>query len=128
MKEAAIQKDVRLRFSELRAGVLLRYQVGLFYSPDGTPVKIGETGVSDLIGIIPHVITPEDVGRTVGVFVAAETKQVRDSTTKARKESQGNFMSMVKRFGGISGIVRSVGDIEDMVERKWDSEPMKKVQ
>lgn len=128
MRESTIQKDVRLRFSELRAGILLRYQVGLFYSPDGTPVKVGEPGVSDLIGIVPHVVTQEDVGRTIGVFVAAETKQVKDTTSKARKESQGNFMSLIKRFGGISGIVRSVSDIEDMVEKKWDSGPMKKVQ
>lgn len=121
MKEAAIQKSIRLRFSELRAGILLRYQVGLFYSPDGTPVKVGEPGVSDLIGIVPHVVTQEDVGRTIGVFVALETKQVKDTTSKARKESQGNFLRVVNTFGGLGAIVRSVEDVESVVNKKWDS-------
>ncbi len=100
MNENKIQSDIRLRLSEMRAGIFLRYQVGTFFTADGRVVKVGEPGVSDLIGITPHVITQADVGKTIGVFTALETKKVKDSTTKARKESQGNFIRLVKSFAG----------------------------
>lgn len=121
MREATIQSDIRLRLSELRAGIYLRYQVGTFLTMDGRPVKIGEPGVSDLIGITPHVITAADVGRTVGVFTALETKQAKDSTSKERRESQGNFLRRVNALGGLGAIVRSVGDAESVVTEKWNS-------
>ena len=113
--EATIQSDIRLRLSEIQAGVYLRYNVGTFLTMDGRPVKIGEPGVSDLIGITPRVITQDDVGKTIGVFTAIETKQVKDSTSKARKISQGNFIRRIKELGGIAGICRSVEDAEEMV-------------
>jgi hypothetical protein len=125
-RENVIQSDIRLRLSELRAGIFLRYNVGTFLTMDGRPVKIGEPGVSDLIGITPHVITQEDVGKTVGVFTALETKQVKDSTTKARKESQGNFLRLVNGLGGLGAIVRSVEDAESVVTKKWSSEKLVK--
>lgn len=125
--ESAIQKAIRLRLSELRAGVFLRYQVGLFYAPNGQPVRIGEPGVSDLIGITPHVVTQADVGRTIGVFTAIETKRLgKDSTSKARKESQGNFLKLVNSLGGLGCIARSTGDAEALIQDKWDSEPVRK--
>ena len=74
MKENEIQQGIRLRLSEMRAGLYLRYNVGTFLTMDGRPVKIGEPGVSDLIGITPRVITQADVGKTIGVFSAIETK------------------------------------------------------
>lgn len=108
----------------MRAGIFLRFQVGTFITPDGGMIKIGEPGVSDLIGITPHVITAEDVGRTVGVFVALETKQVKDTTSKARKESQGNFLRRVNALGGLGAIVRSVEDAESVVNKKWNSDKL----
>lgn len=125
-REAKIQSDVRLRLSEMRAGVFLRYNVGTFLTMDGRMVKIGEPGVSDLIGITPHVVTQADVGRTVGVFTALETKQAKDSTAKARKESQGGFMRLVNSLGGVAGIVRSVADAESLVTEKWKSKYLEK--
>lgn len=116
MRENVIQSAIRLRLSEMRAGIYLRYQVGTFLTMDGRPVKIGETGVSDLIGITPRVITQDDVGKTIGVFTAIETKQVKDSTSKARKESQGNFLNLIHSHGGIAGIARSVEDAEKLVK------------
>lgn len=115
MKENQIQQGIRLRLSEMRAGLYLRYNVGTFLTMDGRPVKIGEPGVSDLIGITPRVITQADVGKTVGVFTAIETKQTKDSTTKERKESQGNFIRRIQGLGGIAGICRSVEDAEKLV-------------
>jgi hypothetical protein len=122
MKENQIQQDIRLRLSEMRAGLYLRYNVGTFLTMDGRPVKIGEPGVSDLIGITPHVVTEEDVGRTIGVFTALETKQVKDTTAKERKESQGNFLRRVNELGGLGAIVRAVADAENVVEKRWASD------
>jgi hypothetical protein len=108
--------------SELRGPMFLRYNVGTFLTMDGRMVKIGEPGVSDLIGVVPHVVRQEDVGKTLGVFTAMETKQVKDSTDKARRESQGNFLRIVRKKGGLGGIVRSVEDAESLVGKKWSSE------
>lgn len=124
MKENEIQQGIRLRLSEMRAGLYLRYNVGTFLTMDGRPVKIGEPGVSDLIGITPHVVTEEDVGRTIGVFTALETKRVKDTTAKERKESQGNFLRRVNELGGLGAIVRSVADAENVVEKRWASDKL----
>ena len=123
--ESVIQTSIRLRLSKLRM-LFLRYNVGTFWTKDGRPVKIGEPGVSDLIGMVPHVITQEDVGRTIGVFTVMETKQLRDSTDKARKEQQGAFLRLVNRGGGVAAIVRSEEDAVDVATKKWDSDLVKK--
>lgn len=119
MRENVIQTNIRLHLSKLRAGFFLRYNVGTFLTMDGRPVKIGEPGVSDLIGCTPHVVTQADVGRTIGVFTAMETKQVKDTTAKARRKSQGNFLELVRSNGGLAGIVRSNEDAERLVVEKW---------
>jgi len=124
--ESRIQTDIRLKLSELRAGMFLRYQVGTFLTMDGRPVKIGVPGASDLIGIVPHVVTAEDVGRTIGVFCAIETKQEKDNTSKGRKQSQASFIGVVRSFGGVAGIARSVTDAVAMVTEKWKSGPHRK--
>jgi hypothetical protein len=92
---------------------------------DGRTVKIGEPGVSDLIGITPHVVTAEDVGRTIGVFTAMELKQVKDSTDSARKKLQGNFLKLVNSLGGLGARVRSVADAESVIRDKWESPKIK---
>lgn len=124
MKESNIQNGVRLRLSTFQNNLLLRYTVGTFLTMDGRPVKIGQVGVSDLIGITSHVVTQADVGRTIGIFTAMETKKERDGTSKERKENQGKFISLVNLLGGIAGIVRSEDDAVDMISKKWDSQPV----
>jgi hypothetical protein len=121
--ESEIQQQIRLKISELRAGMFLRYQVGTFMTMDGRPVKIGVVGASDLIGIVPHVVTAADVGKTLGVFCAIETKQEKDKTDAERKKLQANFIRIVRSFGGVAGIARSVADAVAMVTEKWKSKP-----
>ena len=122
MRESEIQTDVRLEFSRMRVGFLLRYQVGTFIAPqNGAYVKIGEPGVSDLLGGVQHTITAEDVGKTILVFTAIEMKQIKESTDPERKRKQRAFMERVNALGGLAGIVRSVTDMKDLVEKKWSS-------
>lgn len=123
--ESPIQTSIRLRLSKLRM-LFLRYQVGLFYTRDGRPVKVGEPGVSDLIGMVPHVVTQEDVGKTIAVFTALEVKKPGGKTEKSRKENQGNFLRLVNRLGGIGAIVKSEDEAADVAEKKWSSEHVRK--
>lgn len=126
VRESEIQTDVRLEFSRMRAGILLRYQVGTFIAPqNGAYVKIGEPGVSDLIGGIQHTITEADVGKTVLVFSAIEMKQIKESTDPERKKKQRAFMERVNALGGLAGIVRSVDQMKDLVLNKWNSKVRK---
>ena len=124
-REGIIQTNIRLLLGRMRM-LFLRYNVGTFWTKDGRPVKIGETGVSDLIGMVPHVVTQEDVGRTLGIFVALETKQVKDSTDKERKKKQAAFLCAVNRGGGLGAIVRSEEDAADVVTEKWKSSLVRK--
>lgn len=108
--------------------MFLRYQVGTFIPLNSNnPVKIGVVGASDLIGIVPHVVQPEDVGKTIGVFCAIEVKnEGRDTTGKDRKVKQAAFRKVVRGWGGIAGIARSVAEAVDLATNKWKSEPHNK--
>lgn len=119
--ESIIQTNIRLALPKLGKNIMLRYQVGKFLTLDGRHVSVGESGVSDLIGGVSHVITAADVGKTVCILTAMETKQEKDSTKKSRKISQGNFINHVRSLGGLAGIVRSVEDATDLVTNKWKS-------
>jgi hypothetical protein len=69
------------------------------------------TGSSDLIGFTSKTITADDVGKTIAVFTAIEIK-----TEKGRvSEPQKRFIEMVKRFGGISGVCRSIEEAQKLV-------------
>jgi len=93
-----------------------RYQVGTFMTSEGAMVKIGVKGVSDLIGITPYTITPEDVGRTVGIFTALEVKKPRGGRVS---EEQKSFLRTVNRLGGIGAVVKSAAEAESVVTELW---------
>jgi hypothetical protein len=114
--EKNIQNEIRLYLSK-RGAMSLRYQVGLFYSPQGDPVRIGEVGVSDLICCVPVTITADMVGKRIGVFAAIETKKINDNTDKKRKEAQAKFINRIKALGGFAGIARSVNDVENLTNQ-----------
>ena len=78
------------------------------------PVRYGmKKGVSDLIGYQRIIITPDMIGREIARFLAIEVK------VEKRKPSpeQVNFIQAVERFGGISGIARSVEEAVEIIER-----------
>lgn len=56
---------------------------------------------SDLIGIMPRIVEPVDVGRTVGIFTAVECKAPgwRYSHTE-REQAQLAFLLLVNQLGG----------------------------
>lgn len=120
MSESTVQRAIRHRLGQLRLP-FLRYQVGTFLTMQGDPIHIGEKGVSDLIGITPHTITQEDVGKTIGVFTALEIKKPKGQTQKDRRENQGNYLRLINRLGGLGAIVKSPEDAEAVTRDKWKS-------
>jgi hypothetical protein len=81
-------------------GRLWRNNCGVAFHKNGSVVRYGvaNPGGSDLIGLMPRVIRPQDVGRTVGVFAAVEAKTGRVPLTT----EQSRFLGLIARLGGIA--------------------------
>lgn len=71
-------------------------------------------GASDLIGWAPTIVTPEMVGHTVARFAAIEVKRERGGTVS---EDQRAFLAALEKAGGIQGVARSVGDVDEILGR-----------
>lgn len=69
-------------------------------------------GFSDLFGVTSITITPEMVGKRIGVFYAIEVKDQAKATSK-----QTDFLNAVKSEGGIGGIARSTEDARRIVRK-----------
>lgn len=108
MSETDLVNTVRLRFS--RGDVrLFRNNVGVLTDAKGNHVTYGLcVGSSDLIGWRSVTVTPEMVGRTVAVFVAAEGKAKRGRVTDA----QHAFIRTVREAGGLAGVFYAPEDVE----------------
>lgn len=100
-QETNIQNNIRLALSK-RGHIVLRYNVGKFYTLDGRFIKVGEVGVSDLLG---HRI-PD------GKAFYLETKTTVGKASKEQKQ----FINAMKQTGAIAGFVRSVDDAINLVE------------
>lgn len=83
-----------------------RNQVGVFRAYDNPQriIKIGTPGMADIIDVVPVVITPEMVGKTVGVAVAMEIKTL----TGQQRENQQLWELALKKRGGIYLVTRSI--------------------
>lgn len=109
--ETAVSNAVTLAAAE-RGDRLWRNNVGAFEDPQtgrwtrfglcNDSAKLNEIcKSSDRIGIYQRLITPEDVGHTIGQFDAVETKAPGWTYTGTPREvAQLNFGAMVLRLGG----------------------------
>jgi len=113
--EQAVQQALQLKASKMGAR-LWRNNVGVLFDDRGVPIRYGlcnETSQenknlksSDLIGITPVTITPDMVGRTVGVFTAYECKKEGwYYTGNNREKAQLAFINLVQQLGGRGGFV-----------------------
>ncbi len=76
------------------------------------PLHAGlSVGSSDLIGLLPVLITPDHVGQTFGRFLSPEIK----SRTGRLTEAQRAWLGTVTRLGGLAGVVRSIDDLEELL-------------
>lgn len=75
---------------------------GFSYAP--VQNGLGVHGVHDRVGAIPITVTPEMVGKKVGLFVSIECKKPgrRNEPDRGMSKHQVMFMEGVKKAGGVS--------------------------
>lgn len=109
-KERNTQNRIRLRFG--------RGNTRLFVNDQGV-ATIGErtiryglgTGTTDLVGVHTITITPEMVGKKIGVAVFAEVKTEIGKV----KPHQQDFIDQMLKMGAIAGVVRSEDDMKKLL-------------
>ena len=138
MSESSVMKQVRLeatkygRFIRVNVGTgwqgrkvtrIMRHgtvtvEPGDVVIKQARPFHAGPpAGTADLLGVTRVTITPDMVGKVVGVATAIETK-----TAKGRqRDEQKTFERVMLAQGGIYGIARSPADVEKIIsQRKFD--------
>lgn len=126
--EQEAQQEVRLAAPSLHMR-LLRNNRGAFKDDRGNFVRFGlgnestkdkDFLSSDLIGITVVEITPEMVGKKIGVFTAVEVKpkgfKMRNFKKGSREEGQSNFIRWVMDFAGFGGFTTSGDDLRAIAE------------
>ena len=106
-KETTLQQEIRLALGQLPDLRMFRNQVGQL--PDlrtGRPVQFSFKGSSDLIGFKTIEVTSDMVGQKLAVFTSIEVKTAKGKLTPM----QHNWLSCVRKAGGITGVARSVQD------------------
>lgn len=112
--ETGIVKDLLVYGSELGAR-LFRNNSGSLPDLNGRWVTFGvgnpPGGGSDLIGLTPVVITQDMVGKTIGVFTAAEIKTVKGK----KADEQLAFIETIRRLGGKAGFARNREELQSLI-------------
>jgi hypothetical protein len=124
--ESQVTKEVLIKASE-RGMLLLRNNSGVARESDPTTGKqrvvrygLGNESKrindkfksSDLIGISPVVITPDMVGKTLGVFTAVEVKKEGWAYKGTSREvAQNNFLDKIRKMGGYGFFINDVADL-----------------
>lgn len=71
-------------------------------------------GSSDIVGWSPYVVQPDDVGRTLAIFTAAEVKTGKLAAT----DEQAKFVRAVRAAGGRSVVARSEEDAAALLKTR----------
>lgn len=124
--EAAGAAQIRLAAG--RAGVpLFRNNSGAMTDQTGRLVRFGlgnespalnaRWKSSDLIGLLPVVVQPSHLGRTLGVFLAIETKKPGWHLTPGDKrgQAQAAFIQSIRAFGGVGGFCCTAEDFANLL-------------
>ena len=125
--ESEVEQEVKMR-ARFFGCTLFRNNSGACKDESGRVVRFGlgntspnqQFASSDEIGITEVVITPDMVGKTIGVFTAIEVKKEGWNPNKkfdAHEEKQNNFLQFVKSKGGIAGFANSVDSLEEIFRR-----------
>jgi len=76
-------------------------------------IRVGLPGMSDAGMIVAVTITPDMVGKTVGVACQPEFKTAKG----AQAVKQKNWQQAVEQRGGVYQLVRSAADMLALVDR-----------
>lgn len=114
MKESAVAKRILLHVTRM-GGRLGRNNIGVATYPNGSVVRYGlfGRGAADYIGLLPVTVTPDMVGRRLGVFIAIETKRTRGGRVTAE---QKQFMEFVRGHGGIAAIATHAEEVDAAIK------------
>jgi len=113
MRESDLYRQIQQAASQQGAR-LWRNNVGSLPGPQGRPIRFGlanesktvnqQIKSSDLIGITPVVVMPDDVGRVVGVFTSIEVKPPGWVWRGMERElAQLAWIELVRSMGGVGG-------------------------
>ena len=108
MKESAIQRAAFLAVGTRPDVAAFRLQSGLFrtlYSDQ--KVRVGQPGMADGLMVVAVTVTPEMVGRVLGVAAFPEFK----TQTGRQAEAQHNFQRAVQSRGAPYRLIRSAEDM-----------------
>lgn len=128
MRESATASHIRLDAAQQNVD-LWRNNNGAFEDPknEGRWIRYGlcneskeqskRIKSSDYIGITPVLITPNMVGKTLGVFTAIETKPSRWRLVPSDKRgiAQKAFHDIVKKSGGFAGFASTVDQFRRII-------------
>jgi hypothetical protein len=119
--ETKIQNSALLAVGQRSDVLAMRLQSGVFraYDDPDKIVRIGQPGLPDTMMLVATQITPEMVGKTIAVAVAAEIKTARGR----QSEAQRNWQAAFEARGGVYRLIRSPDEmvaLADEVQRgKW---------
>lgn len=113
--ETKIQNNALLAVGQRPDVLAMRMQSGVFRRVDAPDqmVRIGQPGLADTMMIVAVKITPDMIGKTVGVAVAAEIKSARGRQSEAQQRWQRAF----EQRGGVYDLVRTPADMIGLVDR-----------
>jgi hypothetical protein len=122
MSEAAVQQQVRLEASKRGARLWRNNNGAATDAGSGRVIRYGlandsaalskKLKSSDLIGITPHTVRPEDIGRRLGVFTSYEVKRSGwKYAATAREVAQAAWIALVVSLGGIAKFVNKPEDL-----------------
>lgn len=125
--ESTVSQEIQIQARHYEC-TLMRNNAGACVDNTGRLVRYGlgnlskkQTEVfasSDLIGITKITVTPEMVGRTLGIFTAVEVKKEAWKPEKKldkRETAQFNFINWVKAQGGIAFFANGVDKLKELV-------------
>lgn len=113
-KETNIQNLSLLAVGKNPTVLAWRQHVGRYrhLHQQNTIVTIGKPGMPDSMMVVAVTITPEMVGRTVGVAVAAEFK----AATGRQEAKQKAWQRAMEARGGVYRLVRSPEEMTALVD------------
>lgn len=113
--ETKIQNSGMLEVGMMPEVLLWRQHVGQFrYLHSEERITIGNPGMADLGLVVACKITPDMIGKTIGVAVNAEYKTPRPGSKQA--DQQQKWQIAFESRGGVYRVCRSPDDLVALVE------------
>lgn len=113
-RESTVQREAMLAIGQRPDALIWRQQSGYFRSIDDPQriVKVGTVGISDSLAVVSVEVTPEMVGKKIGVAVGIEFKAENGRQSAAQRRWQ----TELEKRGGIYRIIRSKEDATRLVD------------